>query len=326
MRKYKKNPAWDLSPLKMGDISSSKKLLFTTLDEWSKAKHRSSSIEEIEYLNSLIPHTCPKCESPSIIKNGKRKDGLQTYKCKICGNRFNILTNTIFDSHKIALSEWIEFLIHLFEFHSITTSARDNRNAESTGKYWLRKVFAVLEHYQDDVMLSGTVYYDETYLNKIYSVYELNKRNERIAIGVGCDEKNVLLLNLQAPKESAKITKKYFKPRIKEGSVFVHDGNYSHNELIKELKLKAYSYPVAYTKDLKDSNNPLDPINSVHRSFKTFMNNHQGFNREELQDWLNLFAFIYNPPKNRYEKILKFIDLAIKAKKVVRYRSKRDKK
>ena len=52
---------------------------------------------------------------------------------------------TLFDSRKIPLSEWVEFLLHLFEFHSVKTSARDNRNAESTGKYWLAKVFSALE-------------------------------------------------------------------------------------------------------------------------------------------------------------------------------------
>ena len=98
-----------------------------------------------------------------MIKNGFYKNGFQRYQCKACGKKFSPLTNTIFEGKKIPISEWIEYLIHLFEFHSIRTSARDNRNSESTGKYWLTKVFAVLKDIQKNVMLEGTIYLDETY-------------------------------------------------------------------------------------------------------------------------------------------------------------------
>lgn len=54
-------------------------------------------------------------------------------------------------------------MIHLFEFHSIRSSARDNRNAESTGKYWLIKVFEVLKNCQKDIILEGNIYLDEMY-------------------------------------------------------------------------------------------------------------------------------------------------------------------
>ena len=79
--------------------------------------------------------------SKSFIKYGKDGNGINRFKCKNCGSTFNNLTNTIFDSHKIPISEWFEYLIHLFEFHSIKSSSRDNKNANSTGKYWLTKVF-----------------------------------------------------------------------------------------------------------------------------------------------------------------------------------------
>ena len=95
------------------------------------------------------------------------------YRCKTCLRRFNILTNTIFDSHKIPLSEWAEFLLHLFEFHSINNSSRDSRNANSTGKYWLFKVFEVLKHYQDNIVLKNNIWLDETFLSKKQSDLKL---------------------------------------------------------------------------------------------------------------------------------------------------------
>ena len=79
------------------------------------------------------------------------------------------MTNTIFDSKKIPISEWIEYLLHLFEFHSINSTAYDNRNSPTTGKYWLIKTFEVLKGIQNDVVLDGTVYLDETYFTKVRS-------------------------------------------------------------------------------------------------------------------------------------------------------------
>ena len=56
-------------------------------------------------------------------------------------------------------------MIHLFKFHSLSSSASDNRNAKTTGKYWLSKVFAVLTDCQKNIVLSGRIYLDETYFS-----------------------------------------------------------------------------------------------------------------------------------------------------------------
>ena len=62
-----------------------------------------------------------------------------------CGGEFTALTSTIFDSKKMPFCERIEFPLHLFEFHSLKACASDGRNAETTGRYCLSKVFAAPE-------------------------------------------------------------------------------------------------------------------------------------------------------------------------------------
>ncbi len=81
---------------------------------------------------------------------------MQKYLCRSCGRGSNPLTGTVLNSRKMPISEWIEYLLHLLEFHSVVTYARDNRRTHTTGVYWLRKVFAALEGCQDFVVLSGT--------------------------------------------------------------------------------------------------------------------------------------------------------------------------
>ena len=56
-------------------------------------------------------------------KSGDYGNGTRRYRCLDCGKAFSPLTGTVFDAHKIPISEWIEYMIHLFDFHSLSSSA-----------------------------------------------------------------------------------------------------------------------------------------------------------------------------------------------------------
>lgn len=78
--------------------------------------------------------------------------------------------------NSIVIEEWIEFLVHLFQFHSVRTTAFDNRNAVTTGLYWLSKVFLVVDDIQSDIVFSGKVWIDETYFPRWKSESATKKR------------------------------------------------------------------------------------------------------------------------------------------------------
>lgn len=80
-------------------------LVENTVQEWYNAKHATSSVSEIEFINSLDIKQCPFCGFHDFTRYGHKKDGTQRYICKGCGKRFTALTNTIFDSKKIPISE-----------------------------------------------------------------------------------------------------------------------------------------------------------------------------------------------------------------------------
>lgn len=302
-------------------------LIEDTVIEWYDAKHPKTSYSEVLFINSLSIKKCPFCGSYSIVKNGHNKTGIQRYLCKDCGNRFNPLTNTIFDSKKIPISEWIEYLLHLFEFHSITSTSFDNRNAPTTGKYWLLKVFEVLKGIQNDVVLDGTIYLDETYFSKkrSHTITKDGKKlrgisRNKIGVGVACNEKSSIFIVTGTSKPSFTSTKRTYASHIAKGSTLIHDDEKAHNILIEELDLKSISYSSIEIKKIKDKDNPLYQVNHLHLLMKQFIRNHGGYDREHLQDWMNLFWFIVNEPKDKYDKVLKFIELAINSPKRVKYR------
>ncbi len=114
-------------------------LIKETTDTWRKNKHPKISATEIQLVNNVEILECPFCSSKRIIKFGKRKDGIQTYKCKCCDKRFNSLTNTIFENKKIPISEWVKFVFNLIGFTSGHKSALFNQNTITTGFFGLRK-------------------------------------------------------------------------------------------------------------------------------------------------------------------------------------------
>ena len=85
---------------------------------------------------------------------------------------------------------------------------------------------------------------------------------------------------------------------ISQGSTLVHDGDNSHSRLGSALGLSEEIHTTAETKGLKDSENPLQPINNIHKLLKRFLRSHPGFIREDLQDYLNLFSFMMSEHQN----------------------------
>lgn len=187
---------------------------------------------------------------------------------------------------KIPLSEWIEFLARLFQFHSVKTAPLDKRNADSTGRHWLSKVFAVAEGMQEGVSLSGNVWIDKTYFPKWHS--ESETRGGKM---------------------------------IAKESKIIHYGDKSHNALIDAMVLSSEVHGTDETKGLADSENPMEPVNEIHRYLSGFVGSHRGFSRDGLQDWLNLFCFYRNAPGDAFQKAQAFIELALKKRKILRYRS-----
>lgn len=278
-------------------------------------------------INSIEIKKCAYCESTNIIKRGFTNNKIQRYYCKDCKKRCTPITNTIFDDHKISITEWIEFLLDIFNYSSSTLTSKVNKNSINTSIYWLHKVFLILKEYQNDIKLSGTVYLDEMFYTVIKS--DLIKNNgkklrgiskNQYCIGIAYDEKNVIAFVECMGKTTAKITKKTFINHINPESKLIHDDEKAHADLVKELNLKSESYNSLYLKTLDDKDNPLRPINHQCDLIRKFLNTHSGFDREDLQNYLNLYCFMNSKPRNKLEKVNKLLELSLSTRVTLKYR------
>lgn len=299
------------------------------LENYNRRHPKDIGKPECDWINSIAVDECRYCHGGNIFRRGKTATGLRRYQCKGCGRTFTPVTNTIFDSHKIPISQWLDFLFDIFGYSSFHLASKGNRNADNTTKYWIRKVFLVLQGYQDDIMLGGNVYIDETfYSERARDIKEKSpglkyrgiSRNQ-ICIGIGCDDRGHVVCFVEGHgKTSYKKTLSAFEAHIGKGSHLIHDQEKAHNILVEKLELTQSTYNSKDLKKLDDRDNPLNPINQMCRLLKKFLSSHTSFLREDMQDYLNLFAFIANPPSNKPEKVQEFLNLAIKNPKLLRYR------
>ena len=229
---------------------------------------------------------------------------------------------------KIPISEWSEYCLNIFRYVSLNADSWNNRNAISTSKYWLEKLFLTLENSQSNVVLEGTVWLDETYYSIMMRDRERNENGNllrglsrnKICIGVATDKKHTICIMEGYGKPSQKRSYQAFKDHIKPGSTFIHDKEFTHRKLIEKLDLKSICYASKDMKGLADSENPLDPVNRIHCLLKMFLNAHSGFSRDDLQNYLNLYAFVINPPIDHLEKVEKIINLVFENPKSLKYR------
>ena len=283
---------------------------------------------ECEIINSIKINECRYCSSSEIIKRGKTDDKVQLYYCKNCKKRFTPVTNTIFENHKISIKEWIEYLLYLFNYNSISQIAKINKNSVNTSKFWLKKIFLVLENWQDTTILSGNIFIDEMF----YSVVKkdiVTKNGKRLrglsknqyCIGVGYDGNKIYAKIEGLGKPSSSKTLKTFENHIKPHSKLFHDDEKSHNDLVNKNQLIDISYKSVWLKMLNDDENPLQSINHQCDLIRQFLNAHSGFDRNDLQGYLNLYCFMNSGHKNKLDKVNEFLELALTKKTSLKYRT-----
>ena len=183
-------------------------------------------------------------------------------------------------------------------------------------------MFALLSDWQDSIVLKDKVYLDETYYSVIASERVLNADGtkprglsyNKICIGVASDGENTIAFVEGKGTPSKKHTWEAFSSHIAPGSLLIHDGDNSHSVLVERLQLKEGVHTSEETKGLKDS-----PVNEIHFFLKRFLNAHSGFNRDELQDYLNFFCFVFRDI-NKFEKVDELMEIAFRKSIFLRYR------
>lgn len=283
---------------------------------------------DIDFFNTFIRDVCPTCAGTHIAKRGHDRKGMQRYFCHCCSKTFTPVTGTIFKDRKLPLPAWVDFLLQVFSFESINAMTRENRRSATTVPYWMGKLFAVLEGIQDARVLSGRVELDETYYSipsaeavRVDGRLLRGLSRNKICIGVGCDEKGCSYYVREGlGKTSGSKTVAAFENHIECGSLLVHDMEKGHRKLVSKLGLAEEAHNSKLIVGLKDRENPLGKVNHLCFLLKRFLNSHSGFDRSDLDGYLNLFSVMMNAPESKMEKVELVLNRAMANPKTLRFR------
>ena len=81
--------------------------------------------------------------------------------------------------------------------------------------------------------------------------------------------------------------------------------------LARELGLVSEEYDSKKICRLPDSENPVRMVNHLCFLLKLFLNSHSGFDRDDLDGYLDLFSVMMNPPITKMEKAAFVLDRAM---------------
>ena len=288
-----------------------------------------SAEQEVAFFNGYPRAECPRCGSSSIEGNGRDRNGVRRWVCRSCGRSFTPMTGTIFQGHRLPVSDWCEFLLQTFSYESVNGMMRGNRRSETTLPYWMAKLFLVLEGVQDGVVLSGDVQIDEKYYPIARADEELNADGSRkrglsrnkLCIAIACDgEGGSVFVPCGRGRPSGARAWEAYGPHIAEGSTLSHDMERAHSVLVERLSLESVAYDARAISRLPDRDNPLREVNRLCFLLETFLNSHSGFDRDDLPGWLDLFHVMMNDPADKMEKAAKVLDRAMRCPKTLSFR------
>ena len=191
----------------------------------------------------------------------------------------------------------------------------------------MAKLLLVLGGIQDGVAPSGDVRID----GKLHPPAAKDRAGGRAGMGahpkdgtcmaVGCDDPGG---GVMARAGLGKLSKgrcwDACGAHIAPGSRLVRDMGNPHSALVEKLGLVSEAYRSAGLRGLDDEHNPLSRVSHMHFLLKESMHRHSGFDRDDIDDWPDLFSVIVNPPGDRLEKAAMVLDRAMSIPISLRYR------
>lgn len=267
---------------------------------------------------------CPICGSEHTVKNGKRKDGVQTYRCKDCKHFFVLTTNSILFGTRKDLSTWIKFIDCTLDDNTLEEAAQKCGIHKNTALSWRHKLHEAVSNIQSEKM-SGEIEMDETYQDISYKGNHTKNRSfsmprvphkrgsESSKRGLSGDKVCIPCAVNENGFVKGKIVKLgtvsyeglhvLFTPEnVAENSVFITDECASYIRLARDLGADLIQIP---TNQYELDGYNIQRVNSFHSYFKKQINHiYRGVSTKHLNGYLAWSGFGFMKSKARQRVIL----------------------
>ncbi len=109
--------------------------------------------------------SCIYCKGNHVVKNGKRKDGVQRFLCRDCRRSFIPSSDTITSRTRKSISVWSAYLKCMIDQKTLKQTSEECHISMSTAFIWRHKILDTLGELSEKTYLTGIVEADETFFN-----------------------------------------------------------------------------------------------------------------------------------------------------------------
>lgn len=269
-----------------------------------------------------VVQMCRKCSAQGgISKYGKDKNGKQRYRCKHCGSVFSETSYSVVSHTHCSLSQWDKYIQALLQGFSIRKCAKLCGISERTAFIWRHKILSVLQHDQDNRMLSGIVEADETFFSISYKGNHKKSKKfimPRKAYKRGTDSRAqtgsracVMCAMERNGQFYAEVLGKgqptiamlshAFDSRIMNDSIVISDKAvgmrhyFEKNDSIQHIQVLAVANPNKKfgPPEIKGVFH-VQNINNMHARIRKFLRGYNGVSTKYLNHYINLFIWMDN--------------------------------
>ena len=109
--------------------------------------------------------SCIYCEGTHVVKNGKRRDGVQRYLCRDCHRTFIPSSDSITSRTRKSISVWAAYLKCMVDQKTLKQTSEECHISMSTAFTLRHKILDTLSELTEKTYLTGVVEADETFFN-----------------------------------------------------------------------------------------------------------------------------------------------------------------
>ena len=278
-------------------------------------------------------NTCIYCEGSRVVKNGKRKDGIQRFLCRDCKKSFIPSSCSITSGTRKDLSVWAKYLKCMSDKKTLKETAEECSISVTTAFYWRHKILDALKEVTDRVCLDGIVEADETFFNVSYKgnhkksrqfkmprkahkrgndIHRKGLSSEKVCVPCAVDVDGISFARpVKLGKVSSECLIDMFSGNVSPSAVLCTDNEKAYRLSASKNDIRLIQTDTdKHITSVNGITYGIQRVNAYHNSLKNFITRFHGVSTKHLEHYIIWNNLISNNRRNQKENIsLMFIQI-----------------
>jgi len=269
-----------------------------------------------------VEGSCLYCEGTHVVKNGKRKDGIQRFLCRDCRKSFIANSDSITARTRKSITVWAAYLRCMMDQKTLKRSSEECHISMSTAFTWRHKILDTLRELTEKVYLTGIVEADETFFNVSFKgnhkrshdftmprkahkrgndVHEKGLSSEKVCVPCAVNDTGI---SYAKPGKLGKISStcitSTFEEKIAPRAVLCTDKERAYLDLAGTNDLELVQMDTDCRTSAKEGEDyGIQRINAYHSRLKLFIRRFHGVSTKHLGNYIVWNDLLFGNHRNR---------------------------